>query len=212
MTAAPKAPKAKKKFPLVPVAFAIVALALITVVVLTFDEGGSSGEIGSPEVTGEPLARLPEAGNDPAVGMSAPLVTGADFDDNPVSIANDGNAKIILFLAHWCPHCQNEVPIVQDWLDGDPLVEGVDFYTVATSISSTRDNYPPSAWLDREGWTAQVIVDDGASSVAGAYGLSAFPFWAFTAADGTVLARLSGGISPNDLDGVVATLQAQAGG
>jgi len=206
------AEKAQKKFPLVPVIFGVTAVLLITVVVLTFDSGGSSTEVGSPEVTGDGLPLLPDADTDPALGMAIPQVIGADFDDNPVSITDDGNAKVILFLAHWCSHCQREVPIVQDWLDGDPLPEGIDFYSVATSISSTRENYPPSSWLDREGWTAQVIVDDAVSSAGNAYGLRAFPFWVFAASDGTVLARVTGGIAPSDLDSAVAALQAEAAG
>lgn len=206
------AQKAKKKFPLVPVIFAVVAVALIAVVVLTFDDGGSGTEVGSPEVTGNALVTLPDGAADPALGSPIPEVVGEDFDGNPVSITNDGNAKVILFLAHWCPHCQREVPIVQDWLDGDPLPEGVDFYSVSTSISSTRDNYPPSSWLDREGWTAQVIVDDAISTIGNSFGLSAFPYWVFAGADGAVLARVTGGVAPSDLDAAVATLQAQANG
>ena len=209
MTAA-NAPQ--KKFPLIPVIFVVVAVLLITVVTLTFDDGGSGSETGSPEVSGQVLPRLPEGGADPAIGAAIPNVTGADFEENPVAISNDGNAKIILFLAHWCPHCQREVPIVQDWLDTDPLPEGLDFYAVATSISSTRENYPPSSWLDREGWSTPVIVDDEASSVAASYGLSAFPYWVFADADGTVMLRLSGGIAPDDLDSLATALVAQPSG
>lgn len=207
-----QAQKAQKKFPLVPVILGVVAVALITIVLLTFDDGGGGSETGSPQITGTALPRLPEGGNDPAIGLLAPEVVGADFDGTPVSITNDGTAKIILFVAHWCPFCQREVPIVKGWLEDNPLPDGVDLYTVSTSVSSTRDNYPPSAWLDREGWSAPVILDDAASSVSNAYGLTAFPYWVFTAADGTVLARVTGGIAPSDLDSAVATLQAQTSG
>lgn len=198
--------KAQRKFPLVPVLFGVVALALITVVVLTFDSGGT--ELGSPEVEGDFLPVLPDTGTDPALGLAAPEVTGEDFDGNPVEITNDGKAKIILFVAHWCPHCQREVPIVSEWLAGDPLPDEVDLYTVSTAISRTRDNYPPSAWLEREGWTAPVVVDDGSNTIAGAFGLPAYPYWVFLDADGSVLTRVTGGIEPASLDNAVATLAA----
>jgi hypothetical protein len=100
------------------------------------------------------------------------------------------------------------VPIVQDWLDGDPLPESVDFYSVSTGISRTRENYPPSDWLQKEGWTPPVIVDDGTSTVAGAFGLPAYPYWVFLDANGAVLARVSGGVAPSDLDNAVAALSA----
>jgi len=195
-----------RKFPIVPVLFGVVAIALIAVVVLTFDSGGTSEELGAPDVTGEFLARLPDNQADPTIGLPIPEVVGADFDGNPISMTNDGNAKVIIFVAHWCEHCQREVPVVQDWLDTDPLPAGVDFYTIATGISSSRPNYPPSAWLDREGWTGQVIVDDAASVIAQAFGLPAYPYWVFTDGDGNVLARITGGITATDLDNAVATL------
>jgi thiol-disulfide isomerase/thioredoxin len=191
--------------------FGLVAVALITIVVLTFDSEGVS-EFGSPEINGNVLPLLPDSGPDSAVGLFAPEVIGADYSDNPVSITLDGHAKVIIFVAHWCPHCQREVPIVKEWLDSNPLPENVDLYAVSTSISSTRENYPPSSWLDREGWNAPVIVDDATSSIGNAYGLTAFPFWAFVSADGTILARVTGGIATSDLDAAVATLSAQATG
>ena len=209
MTTAQKAPK---KFPILPVVFGVFFVALISVVVLTFDNGGSGDQYGSPEISGDILPLLPDGANDPAVGLAAPEVVGSDYDGNPVSITNDGNAKVIMFVAHWCPHCQREVPIVKQWLEDNPLPADVDFYTISTSISSTRENYPPSSWLDREGWTAPVIVDDEASHIGDAYGLTAFPFWVFSAADGTVVARVTGGVAPSDLDGAVATLQAEFSG
>jgi len=176
------AQKHQRTFPLFPVIFGVVAVALVTVVVLTFDSEDSSNETGSPEITGETLPLLPNGGSDPAAGMLAPEVSGADFDGSSVSMTNDGQAKVILFVAHWCPHCQREVPIVQDWLDSTTLPDNVDFYTISTSVSSTRENYPPSAWLEREGWTAQVIRDDATSSVGAAFGLTAYPYWVFTSA------------------------------
>ncbi|MCH7585366.1 MAG: TlpA family protein disulfide reductase [Acidobacteria bacterium] len=192
--------------------FGVVTVVLVTLVVLTFDSGDTSSETGSPAITGETLPMLPGGGSDPAVGMLAPEVSGTDFDGSPVPMTNDGRAKVILFVAHWCPHCQREVPIIQDWLDSTTLPENVDFYTISTSVSSTRENYPPSAWLEREGWTAPVILDDATSSVSNAFGLTAFPYWVFTSADGTVMARVTGGVAPSDLDVAVATIQEQATG
>lgn len=200
-----------KKFPIVPVVLGVVAIALIAVVVLTFDSGGSSDQLGSPDVTGEVLPRFPEGTADPAVGMAIPEVVGADFDGTPVSITNDGNAKIIIFLAHWCPHCQRELPVVSDWLQDDPLLDGVDIFAIATGISSTRENYPPEPWFEREGWTGPIIVDDAVSTIGGSFGLSAYPFWVFVDGDGNVLARVTGGVAPDDLDNAVAALQSTVG-
>ena len=72
------------------------------------------------------------------------------------------------------------------------MPEGVDLVSVATSIDPTRPNYPPDAWLQREGWTAPVIADT-TNAVAEAYGLTAFPYWVFVGPDGKVVARAIGG-------------------
>jgi hypothetical protein len=79
-------------------------------------------------------------------------------------------------------------------------------YSVATSMRSTADNYPASEWLDREGWTVPVIVDDEQSSVYTAYGSGGFPFWVFVNSDGTVAVRMQGFIPISELEQVMAAL------
>jgi hypothetical protein len=76
---------------------------------------------------------------------------------------------------------------------------------VATGIDPTLPNYPPDAWLAREGWTPPVIVD-GDRQIATAYGLTAFPYWVAIGADGNVAGRLTGELSPDQLDQLVASL------
>jgi thiol-disulfide isomerase/thioredoxin len=185
-----------------------VAVVLVVTIILTFGSGSASEplEAGEPTVTGAFLPTLAELGGDPAIGLDAPEVTGADWNGDPVSISNDGRAKMIVFLAHWCPHCQNEVPIVQDWLDATDLPDGVDIYSVATDMRRTADNYPPSRWLEREGWEPPVVLDDAAGTVRAAFGLNAYPYWVFVSADGTVAGRLSGALPADSLDAVAASL------
>lgn len=174
----------------------IAAVTLIVTVVLSATGGDAGPQFGDPVVAGAPLPPLQDAG-DAALGSTIPEVTGADFDGNPVAITLDGRPKILIFLAHWCSHCQAEVPVLQSLVDEGRLPDGIDLIGVATSTAETRPNFPPSAWLDREGWSSPTIVDDADYSVARAYGLSAFPFWVFVDADGTVLGRVTGEI-PGD--------------
>src|SRR5690606_27987735 len=125
-------------------------------------------------VEGNPLPALPEAGSDPAVGAAMPVLSGTTLSGDDVTIPAPGRPTMIVFLAHWCPHCQAEVPVVQRWVDEGGLPEGVDLVAVSTAADERRPNYPPAAWLDREGWTAPTLVDgDGAAATAS--GVSAFP-------------------------------------
>lgn len=69
---------------------------------------------------------------------------------------------------------------------------GVDLIAVATSSTPTQGNYPPSVWLEREGFPFPVIYDDEEGTAAASYGLSAFPFWVIVDSSGKVVERFSG--------------------
>ncbi len=184
-----------------------VVLLLVAAMFLLTDEIGA--EYGEPIVTGQPLPFVPPTSpiDSSATGLAAPEVIGQDFNDSEVRMVNDGRAKAIVFLAHWCRFCQAEVPIVQEWLDSGGGVEGVDIYTVASSMDSTRGNFPPSEWLERENWTAPVIRDDKEDSVYSAYGSGGFPFWTFVNADGTVALRVSGRMPIEQLEQIMLGLE-----
>ena len=195
-----------RSIPIVGIVFAVVAvLAVVAVVFAGNTEPGS--EYGEPQVTGSLTPAPPNTVADTdATGEMAPTVIGQDFDGNELRIENNGKAKAIVFLAHWCPHCQNEVPAVQAWLDSGGGVEGVEMISVASAMDSNRDNYPSSDWLDREGWTVPVIVDDSANSVYRAYGAGGFPFWVFVNSDGTVAVRTQGSTPIADLEQIMESL------
>jgi thiol-disulfide isomerase/thioredoxin len=145
------------------------------------------------ELDGEFLPPFdPTAAADPALGQPAPDVSSVTFDGSPISLTYDGTPTMVLFLAHWCPNCQAEVPELQSYIDANGLPDGVNFVSVATSNTPARTNYPPSLWLDREGWTAPVLVDDAANTIGNAYGLTAFPYYVFVDGEGQVAGRITG--------------------
>jgi cytochrome c biogenesis protein CcmG/thiol:disulfide interchange protein DsbE len=201
---------------------AVVAIAALLAFVLpgTTPTGGSSsipptttgpssasgaGSSAEPVISGPQLPQFQNPDGDPAVGLPAPEVAGWDFAGKPVRIAHDGRPKAIVFLAHWCPHCQTEVPLIEAWVKAGDVPSGVDLISVATSIDPARPNYPPDAWFQREGWTVPLIVDP-TNSVARAFGLAAFPYWVFVGADGTVRARAVGEIPIADLEAAIRGL------
>lgn len=153
-------------------------------------------------VTGNALPIFDD-GTDGAVGRVAPELRGKSFDGTPVAVTHDGRAKLVLFVAHWCPHCQREVPLLVSYLKSHPLPKSIDLVAVATSTSSNDPNYPPSAWLERSHWPARVLADSSDFRAANAYGLSAFPFFVALDAQGKVVARTSGEISTDQFAAVV---------
>lgn len=179
------------------VAFAAGLMALMT----ACGEPGEAAGLGvvrDPEISGDPLPDYTPTAPDSALGLPAPEIRGTDFDGRSVAIVNDGRMKVVLFLAHWCSHCQTEVPEVQAWIDGGGKPHNIDLYGVATAIEEEGSNYPPDAWLEREGWTSPVLVDTN-DSVLRAFGLTAFPTWVFINADGAVALRIGGAIGAEQL-------------
>lgn len=144
-------------------------------------------------VTGTALPEY-DPGN-AVVGQTMPEISGQSFDGSPVEIRNDGRAKVIVFVAHWCPHCQKEIPLLADYLKSKSLPSGVDLYTVSTGVTDERPNYPPSRWLEKEGWTVKTLADSESQEAADAFGLSAFPYFVAVDGSGRVVARTSGEIS-----------------
>ena len=144
------------------------------------------------EIVGSPLpAHDPDTEN--ASGAFAPEVVGASFDGTPIEIRHDGeNYKMIVFLAHWCSHCQDEVPVVKDWLAEYDLGGNIEILSVSTGERQDRGNWPPVDWLEREEWPIPVIEDSLEADIAISYGLTAFPYWVFLDKDGSLLLRANG--------------------
>jgi cytochrome c biogenesis protein CcmG, thiol:disulfide interchange protein DsbE len=203
---AAEASKKTRKLPVLPVAFG--AIALLLVVVIVFTGGVGVTEVGDPEIDGTALPFLGGAGQDPAVGMEIPEVSSTDYTNEATAIEKDGRPKVLIFLAHWCPHCQAEVPVVQAWIDAGLAPSDVDIVSVATAINSARPNYPPSDWFERENWTPPVLMDDSSSSIGQAFGVTGYPFWVFVDPDGEVTARTSGEISIDALEGFIDAARA----
>ncbi len=189
---------------------AAVGAAVVVAALIAFVAGGSEGapDPDSPYGVVEVEGTLPPYTDraDAAVGLPMPVAGGTNLQRAPLTVGPTGNPQAILFLAHWCSHCQAEVPEVQRWLNETGGLEGIDITSVATGIDPGGANYSPRDWLAREGWTTPVLWDDEASSVVSAFGGSSqgpFPFWVFVDGDGTVRGRIAGRIGGDQLGSIL---------
>lgn len=151
--------------------------------------------------TGDALSSYdPTATDDPAVGSAAPVVDGQDFDGNPITIGGPSDGpSLLVFLAHWCPHCNYEVPqIISLYADGG-IPDDLNVIGISTAANSTAPNFPPSDWLVDEGWLWPTIADDEQQVAFGVYGGSGYPYMVLLDDDGTVLSRLSGEHSAEEI-------------
>lgn len=142
-------------------------------------------------VDGTPLPPLPSGGSDPATGTAMPTLSGTTLDGEAITIPEPGRPTMILFLAHWCPHCQAELPNLVTMAEQGQL-DDVRPVIVATGTDEAAPNYPPGPWIEDEGWDGNVILDDEQYSAGDAYGLTGYPYLVLVDTDGNVIARASG--------------------
>ena len=161
------------------------------------------------QVTGDALPVLPETGQDGAVGLPIPQITGTDFAGNTVTIAANGKPKIILGLAHWCPYCNEEVPIIRDWYAAG-VPEGVEIISLHVYSNPNKAHFPPAAWVREVGWNIPLIADDEDRTLEHALGIPAVPFWLVVGADGTVLERATGLVQADVVDRIAEELAGAA--
>ena len=188
---------------------AVVAV-IVVAAIIAFGVSSGSGGLQEPagtaiSVTGEALPELTGA-DDAAVGLTIPTLMGTDLEDSAMTIGPDGGPMAIVILAHWCPHCQAEVPLLVDYLDSTGMPDGVSIMGLSTSVTQTAENYPPSEWLEREGWTPQTMNDDASNTALTTLGMGNFPGFVFVDADGRVVQRLTGEIPIATFNEIVSSL------
>lgn len=204
---------------------AAVVVAVVTAFVVAVVAGGSSDDDATPATTspspvvpgggaesqpvvvgGMSLPRLGDDVVDPVVGSTAPSLTGASFDGSSIAITPGQDGDVLLvFLAHWCPHCNAEIPVLLDWQSKGMVPEGLSVIGISTAVSVERPNYPPSAWIVDKGWTWPIMADSVEQAAAAAYGVSGYPFMVIVGADGTVKGRTSGQKGLESLDAWVTS-------
>ena len=162
-------------------------------------DAGGLQQNGPIDVEGAALDPYDSTIEDLSVGAMAPVVRGESFDGSEIVIGGPTeNPTMIVFLAHWCPHCNDEVPVLLGLESEGRLPEGLDVIGVSTAVAADRDNYPPSEWIVDNGWSWPTIADDEILSAINAFGGTGFPFTVVLDTDGTVLARRSGGATADD--------------
>jgi thiol-disulfide isomerase/thioredoxin len=185
-------------------AVVIVVVVAAVIAVLASRGGDSSDDAASPtastiggygtvKVDGAPLDPPPDSGTDPEIGKPVPTVSGADYLGAPVAIEPGKHGPMmVVVMAHWCPHCNREIPLLVDWKKSGQVPDGLQVVGVSTAAASNSPNWPPSEWVQKIGWDWPVIADDQQQTAAVALGTPGYPYLLFVDADGNVMARTSG--------------------
>jgi thiol-disulfide isomerase/thioredoxin len=192
------------------IAVIIGGAAIVAISSSGSDSNTSSGnisEFSEITVTGEELPAFDSVSSatDAAIGMTAPVVSGKGFTGTEITTDGAGTPTLLVFLAHWCPHCQREVPLLVEWEKDGKTPTGIDVIAVATGTDPANPNFPPSEWLAREEFPAlwPVIADSQGKDAANAFGLSGYPYFVLVDAQGKVFKRLSGEIPMDQLTEII---------
>jgi len=215
------AQKNQTKFIAIGVAAAIAAIIAVVLVVgggsssssTTTSTTGDSSEATQPvngdavaaaeyqlvQAQGGMLLALEDPDNDPARGKIAPVLNGFGFDGAPLTIAPTGKPMLVVFLAHWCPHCNAEVPRLIEWKNSGSMPADMEVFGVSTGARNDAPNWPPSQWVVDKGWPWPVMADSEDQGAALAFGVSGYPGLILLDGNGKVLARRSGEASIDEL-------------
>jgi thiol-disulfide isomerase/thioredoxin len=147
----------------------------------------------APDVPTGWLPPFEQGQPDAALGVALGALSGPEYYSEAELTIDpaDGTTRAWMVWAHWCPYCQQELPLLSEWYEANAdLYPNVDLVTVTTSIDPSRSN-PLEPYLDELQLPFPAIVDADLS-LAGQLGASAFPFWVFTGPDGITLLRVAG--------------------
>ncbi len=149
---------------------------------------------GPVTVEGADLVLLPQEGSDPLAGqgVASPVATALDLDGREVVIGAPGQAQVLVFLAHWCPVCQQEVPVLVELIRAGGVPDDVELVAVLTGLDPGRPNWPPDAWLAKEGFVGTIARDAQGDRLMRAFGLRAYPAWAVIDSQGRIVTRRTG--------------------
>ncbi len=173
----------------------------------TVDESDTTSAPGELEqnrpvaAEGDNVPTLDDSEVDPAIGTPFPVINGQSFDGSAVTIggASDG-PTLVAYLAHWCPHCNREVPELIALNNSGGVPADMRVVGVSTAVDNGAPNYPPSEWLEGEEWPWETLADDADSSAFLLGGGSGFPYLVILDDDGNILARDSGEKPADELE------------
>ena len=141
----------------------------------------------------------PPTGTGIKVGQTLTPFSLESLDGSQVTVGQPGKITVINFWATWCPPCQEEMPELQIFAQQNQ--EKVNFYAVNLQESKGKI----SEFMNKNKYTMTVLLDND-GSVGKKFQVTAIPTTIIVNKHGMVKFRKSGGMTRNELEGIINSL------
>lgn len=192
------------------VGFVVIVLAVIGLAIATTPLGTTGGDLlvdprASAYVIGPATEGLKPGNHAPELAVTHPdgkTFQLTDLDGKPIRLA-DLRGKVVWldFWAHWCPPCQQEMPILRDLADRYGS-QGLAVVAVAVQETSVDDikAYAATYQLD------YTIGFDAAGDVFHAYQVYALPTQFFIDGDGVIRSVVNGPVEAEPAEALIRSM------
>lgn len=142
----------------------------------------------------------------PLIGRAAPAIEGETLSGESFDLDElRGQWVVVNFFATWCVPCRQEHPELVRF--AEQHAEAGD----ASVVSVVFDDEPEQvqAYFDENGGTWPVVAGEGTGVILD-YAVSGVPESFVVAPNGVVVAKVTGGVSAEGLDQIIAEVEARA--
>ena len=155
--------------------------------------------------------------NNIEVEISPNFIQTDSLDGSQIVLGESKFPTVLIVLAHWCPHCRNEVREIatffSDYSDeqGEIIIDGVRFMSLVTSIKNDRSNFPPHEWLINENWVLPTLVDNQSSDISSALRVRSFPSYIIFDRYGYIIGMIPGRIEKQGIKNLIQQINNTVG-
>jgi len=133
------------------------------------------------------------------VGQVLPEFTLTSLEGQQVTVKPSGKITVINFWATWCPPCQEEMPELNSFSQGNQ--QKVDFYAINLQESQEKVR----EFMDINNYAMPVLLDEN-GAVGKKFQIKTIPTTLIVNKHGVIKYRKSGTMTRNELEGIINSL------
>ncbi len=142
---------------------------------------------------------LPAADVGVRVGQALPEFSLPSLDGQEVAVRPSGKITVINFWTTWCPPCQEEMPELDAFAQGNQ--EKVNFYAVNLQESQEK----VKTFMDGNGYTMPVLLDEE-GDMGKKFQIRTIPTTLIVNKHGVIKFRKSGPMTRGELEGIINSM------